>query len=167
MANEVCGRETEVYSRISGYYRPIKNWNEGKAQEFKDRKEYTQEQAVEGEALGSVKDTTDEKQTPIAQQDQGTVDIDLDGLVLFTTKTCPNCKAAKMFMDKLGLSYTTLFSDENTSLIDALGLRSAPTLVNFKEGSAKDIIAGLPGIRRYVADLPSEGEDKDCESCKF
>ena len=35
-----CGSEVEVYSRITGYYRPIKNWNEGKAQEYKDRKEY-------------------------------------------------------------------------------------------------------------------------------
>ena len=36
----VCGKNTEVYSRITGYYRPIGNWNDGKQQEFKDRKEY-------------------------------------------------------------------------------------------------------------------------------
>ena len=35
-----CGRTTEVYSRITGYYRPVQNWNDGKAQEFKDRKLY-------------------------------------------------------------------------------------------------------------------------------
>ena len=35
-----CGRKTEVYSRITGYYRPVQNWNDGKIQEFKDRKEY-------------------------------------------------------------------------------------------------------------------------------
>lgn len=35
-----CGAETEVYSRITGYYRPVKNWNTGKAQEFKERKVY-------------------------------------------------------------------------------------------------------------------------------
>jgi len=35
-----CGKETEVYSRITGYYRPVKNWNNGKQQEFNDRKEY-------------------------------------------------------------------------------------------------------------------------------
>ena len=33
-----CGQPTEVYSRITGYYRPVKNWNAGKAQEFRDRK---------------------------------------------------------------------------------------------------------------------------------
>ena len=35
-----CGAKTEVYSRITGYYRPVQNWNEGKAQEFKDRLTY-------------------------------------------------------------------------------------------------------------------------------
>jgi len=35
-----CGEDTEVYSRITGYYRPVKNWNKGKLQEFKDRQEY-------------------------------------------------------------------------------------------------------------------------------
>ena len=36
----ICGRKTEVYSRITGYYRPVQNWNDGKAQEYKDRKVY-------------------------------------------------------------------------------------------------------------------------------
>ena len=41
-----CGRKTEVYSRITGYYRPVQNWNDGKIQEFKDRKEYDIEHSV-------------------------------------------------------------------------------------------------------------------------
>ena len=36
----ICGKKTEVYSRITGYYRPVQNWNDGKAQEYKDRKVY-------------------------------------------------------------------------------------------------------------------------------
>ena len=35
-----CHEKTEVYSRITGYYRPVQNWNDGKAQEFEDRKVY-------------------------------------------------------------------------------------------------------------------------------
>ena len=35
-----CGNKTEVYSRITGYYRPVQNWNDGKAQEYRDRREY-------------------------------------------------------------------------------------------------------------------------------
>jgi ribonucleoside-triphosphate reductase len=36
----ICGRETEVYSRIVGYFRPVSNWNKGKRQEFLDRQTY-------------------------------------------------------------------------------------------------------------------------------
>lgn len=35
-----CGCKTEVYSRVCGYFRPVSNWNKGKKEEFKDRKEY-------------------------------------------------------------------------------------------------------------------------------
>ena len=35
-----CGEATEVWSRITGYYRPVQNWNDGKIQEFEQRKEY-------------------------------------------------------------------------------------------------------------------------------
>ncbi len=38
-----CGNETDIYSRIAGYYRPVNDWNEGKAQEFKNRKMMTLE----------------------------------------------------------------------------------------------------------------------------
>lgn len=38
-----CGAETEVYSRVTGYFRPVKNWNRGKREEFKDRKPYSVE----------------------------------------------------------------------------------------------------------------------------
>jgi len=36
----VCKMKTEVYSRVCGYYRPVKYWNEGKQDEFAERKEY-------------------------------------------------------------------------------------------------------------------------------
>lgn len=35
-----CGKPVEVYSRVTGYYRPVANWNPGKKEEFKDRKPY-------------------------------------------------------------------------------------------------------------------------------
>ena len=35
-----CGEETEVYSRVTGYYRPVNRWNKGKQEEFKERKTF-------------------------------------------------------------------------------------------------------------------------------
>ncbi len=166
MAEEVCGRETEVYSRISGYYRPTKNWNDGKAQEFKERKTYDQKQAVEGEVLGGVKGDTATPETPIQAADEGTLDMGLDGLVLFTSKTCPNCKMAKELMDKLGMKYSVVMADENPDLIKALDLRTAPTLINFKNGVAGEKVTTYSEIRKYITALPTDTVE-ECESCKF
>lgn len=41
-----CGMRCEVYSRVTGYMRPVNAWNAGKQQEFKDRKEYDARKAV-------------------------------------------------------------------------------------------------------------------------
>jgi len=47
-----CGEETEVYSRVCGYHRPVKNWNRGKRQEFKDRKAYSLEKSSQAKTHG-------------------------------------------------------------------------------------------------------------------
>ena len=166
MSEEVCGKPVQTFSRISGYYRPVQNWNDGKAQEFKDRKEYDQHQAIDGEVRGGVKGDTATSETPIHAADEGTMDIDLDGLVLFASKTCPNCKMAKAFMDKLGVKYSVIMADENPDLIKALDLRAAPTLVNFKNGVVGEKVATYPEIRKYIAALPTDAVE-ECESCKF
>ncbi len=46
----VCGKPTEVFSRIVGYFRPVQNWNDGKREEFKDRLEYSEQKALEERA---------------------------------------------------------------------------------------------------------------------
>lgn len=166
MADQVCGKSVQTFSRISGYYRPVQNWNDGKAQEFKDRKEYDQQQAIDGEVLGGVKGSTPTNETPIQSADEGTMDVDLDGLVLFAAESCPNCKMTKEFMNKMGIDYKVIMAKENMELIKSLGLVSAPTLVKFENGTAKDIVASYPGIKRYIASLPIEGEVA-CEHCKF
>lgn len=164
---QVCGKPTQVFSRVSGYYRPVQNWNDGKAQEFKERKTYDGQQAVEGEVLGGMKESTEPIETPIQATDEGTLDMDLDGLVLFASRTCPNCKMAKSFMDKLGVKYTELMSDENFELVKALDLRTAPTLVKFNNGKVEQKVASFAEIRKYIASLPADGEEESCESCKF
>lgn len=156
MAEEVCGKETQVFSRISGYYRPIQNWNDGKAQEFKERKTYDSNQAVEGEVLGGVQSDTAPAETPIVAHDEGTMDINLDGLVLFASKTCPNCKMIKEFMDKLGVKYSVIMADEDFDLVKALDLRTAPTLVNFKNGVIGEKIASYPEIRKYISSISAK-----------
>ena len=112
-----CGKETEVYSRITGYYRPVRNWNDGKSQEFKDRKVYNP--AKFNEPHGQVASEIKFDEAP-AQE----------GITLYTTATCPNCKMVKMLLDKAGIAYETIVADASTkALFEANGVKTAPTLI--------------------------------------
>jgi ribonucleoside-triphosphate reductase len=113
-----CGAETEVYSRITGYYRPLKNWNDGKQKEYADRKEYV----ISGH--GVVEDA-------LAEVDQGLKLSDLKDvkLLLFTTHTCPNCDMIKELLQKEKVEYDIIVADENTELTTKYNIKQVPTLV--------------------------------------
>ncbi len=135
----VCGQEAEVYSRITGYYRPVKNWNAGKTQEYKNRTSYDVansalkkgEKAV-AKIVAAVEKKKDEKQS---------------GVYLFTTKTCPNCKAAKEFLK--GMKYETVDAEENQALTETFGVMQAPTLVVVTDGKVQKYV-NASNIKRYV-----------------
>ncbi len=114
-----CGSKTEVYSRITGYYRPVLNWNDGKAQEYKDRVTYNIGTSVVKRSK-LLADT--EAAEPAAPQEN-------DAILLFATKTCPKCKVAQSLLDKAGIEYTKFYVEDQEELAKELGLRQAPTLV--------------------------------------
>src|SRR5574344_2019261 len=91
----ICGKETEVYSRITGYYRPVKNWNEGKTQEFHDRQTYLINENENPNHVGPEASCScghpEKAEAPKVTE-----------LLLFTSPTCPNCKMAKRLVDKGG-----------------------------------------------------------------
>jgi len=49
-----CGQDAEIYSRVVGYFRPVRNWNEGKQEEFRQRLEYKEKLALEKEFAGGI-----------------------------------------------------------------------------------------------------------------
>ena len=135
-----CKSRTEVYSRITGYYRPVQNWNDGKAQEYKDRLVYN----IETSQLKK-------KDAPEAKV-EATCDCKAnasDGIYLFTTATCPNCKIACSLLDKAGVSYNKLLANENKELVESLGIKAAPTLVVIEGGEATKY-AGVSDIKKYL-----------------
>ena len=114
-----CGEKTEVYSRITGYYRPVQNWNDGKSQEYKHRVVYSP--AKFGKELVSRKNAPAEAvAAPAAAEDK---------VMLFATATCPNCKMAEKFLDKAGIAFEKVYADENPALAEKYGIHQAPTLV--------------------------------------
>ena len=140
-----CGETTEVYSRITGYYRPVQNWNAGKAQEFKERKLYD----VMNSAYKPHSHVNAEGGEKCEACEKGDDRMKLDGLTLFTTATCPRCKAIKALFEKAGVEYATVDCYENQSLVGAYGITNAPTLVVPKKEGGFEIYRGESEIRGF------------------
>ncbi len=134
-----CKSRTEVYSRITGYYRPVQNWNDGKSQEYKDRLVYN----IETSQLKK-------SDKVVAKEDACECASSIEnGVYLFTTATCPNCKIACSFLDKAGVSYNKLLANENKELVEELGIKAAPTLVVVENGNVSKY-AGVSDIKKYL-----------------
>ena len=142
-----CGKPCEVWSRITGYYRPVQNWNDGKVQEFKDRREYDVANShLEGRRLCDREATVSDPGTASASAAPGSA----DGLYLFTTKTCPNCKIAKNELDKAGLSYEVCDVSEHMDLVSQYGIQQAPTLI-VRHGDQVEKLVNASVIKKYAA----------------
>ncbi len=139
-----CGEKTEVYSRITGYYRPVQNWNDGKSQEYKDRKVYNIETSVLHKA-----DATQQAVAEAAAEAVFGEAAYKDGVYLFTTATCPNCKIACSILDKAGFGYEKLLANENAEMAEGFGVKQAPTLVVVKDGKVQKY-AGVSDIKKLL-----------------
>ena len=186
-----CGEKTEVYSRITGYYRPVQNWNAGKTQEYKNRKTYNLEESrkmswetikeqkmteqseskemlklsrlLESKGISEMPDLSSLLEPKEMSELSRLLDqnkradlfkLDLkndcglpDGTYLFTTKTCPNCRQAKSYLE--GMDYIVVDAQENPELARGLDIQQAPTLAVISEGHTQ-LYANASSIRAYV-----------------
>lgn len=133
-----CGAKAEVYSRITGYYRPVQNWNEGKTQEYKNRKLYDIKHSVLKKPAKSLVTITED-------------DVKIEPLhsvkYLFTTKTCPNCAMAKEILK--GQEYVVIDAEENEELTRQYGVMQAPTLVVVDGNHTKKYV-NASNIQKFV-----------------
>ena len=149
-----CGKTTEVYSRITGYYRPIANWNDGKSQEFKERKEYVlenshlnkTEEVNKCENVCCKEDCCEESKPQISSQKP----------MLFTTSTCPNCKMAKMLLAKANIDCEIIDANEQKELTQSLGVKKAPTLIMNIEGQ-EFRLDNVSDIKKLIESLKASG----------
>ncbi len=138
-----CGADAEVYSRITGYYRPVKNWNDGKSQEYKERRTY--------DVANSVLTHTG----PVDLGEsicESVIDKPLlsDGVYLFASATCPNCKIAESLLSKAGVAYTKILAEENRELTESLGIKQAPTLVAVSGGEIEKYPT-VVNVKKFIA----------------
>ena len=137
-----CGRASEVYSRITGYYRPVQNWNDGKTSEFKQRKVYDVAHSVLHEGRMNKEEKTEVKGNC---QDKPAENL------LFTRKTCPNCKTSKILLDKAGIKYVAIDAEEQKDVTLKYGVTNAPTLL-VPTGSGYEVYDNVSKIKKYVED---------------
>lgn len=152
-----CGKATEVYSRITGYYRPVRNWNDGKSSEFENRKTY------EPEELFSVNRNLLEEagvdEPRVGPQTLGRANrveapksnSDAEKVILVTTKTCPNCQAAKNYLNQAGIEYDVILADEadGAEIAVQYNISAAPTLI-VQSGEEAELYSNVSNIRAYI-----------------
>ena len=146
-----CGAKAEVYSRITGYYRPVQNWNDGKVQEFKERRvysmlDYRKHKEQEEIAAGTRAEDDLCDATPVGKA------------ILFTTKTCPNCRTAKSLLDKNGIEYVVIDAEEHPKLAISYDVRQAPTFITM-HGDKLAKYVGVSEINHYIMDAKRIAEN--------
>ena len=138
-----CGEKTEVYSRITGYYRPVQNWNDGKTQEYKERKVYSHDKLTGKSPIDRSENIVVDE--PACEETSACE----SSAILFATPTCPNCKAAAMFLDKAGVPYVKMMANENPDLVAKYEIKQAPTLVVISDGKIEKH-ANLSNIKAFT-----------------
>ena len=137
-----CHEDTEVYSRITGYYRPVKNWNDGKAEEFKERKLY------------DINNSICKHEGPVVAHKAQEVkaESEKDEVLLFTTPTCPNCKKAKEFLDNAHINYKVVNATEDRGMARQFAVMSAPTLVVVENDKVQRYV-NASNIRKFTESI--------------
>ena len=136
-----CGQRTEVYSRITGYYRPIQNWNDGKTEEYKQRLEYVPANSHLTHGIDRPDEEATESTMPITNE-----------TLLFATKTCPNCKMAKMLLEKAGVCFRTIYAEDDAELAKRYKIVKAPTLI-VPQGDEFSVYENASNIKGFVESL--------------
>ena len=146
----ICGRKTEVYSRITGYYRPVQNWNDGKIAEFKERKVYDiATSQYHGKEISEFVCTDTAPMVAATPKKENVTSINKNDILIFTTKTCPNCKMAKSMLEKAGIVYTVIDAEDNKDTTVSFGVKKAPTLL-VPNGDGYDVYDNASKIKGYI-----------------
>jgi ribonucleoside-triphosphate reductase len=137
-----CGKRAEVYSRITGYYRPVQNWNDGKSQEYKERLEYDIPASMESFDSKAHNTVSAASAAETAVSDGGRV-------VLFATKTCPKCKVAASLLEQAGIAYDKVYHEDDPGFAVMYGTKQAPTLL-YIVGDDVTTFPDITGVKEFI-----------------
>lgn len=164
-----CHEKTEVYSRITGYYRPVQNWNDGKSQEFKDRKIYNldhshlnRHDASQDEGAAEHESDAEKAAQPaevsmkveVSPRNQaGTLPA---GLYLMATHTCPNCKRAAADMNEAGIVFEELFAEDHVDIAQRYQIMQAPTLIQVDDSGEVTLTTGAVPVFAKIQSMKAQ-----------
>lgn len=150
-----CGKRTEVYSRITGYYRPVQNWNDGKAEEYRERKTYNiKTSKFDPKVDGTINHDCDcgcEHEHENHEEANNVSMNTSSEFILFTTPTCPNCKMAEKIFEKKGIKYKTVDATQRQDLVEKYNISTAPTLLVESAKGEDVIIPTLSKIMNFIS----------------
>ena len=147
-----CGKKTEVYSRITGYYRPVQNWNDGKSQEYKDRRVYNVGTSVLKSTVNEVPVDAAPAASEMAAPAAAVAPVADTKAILISRVTCPNCRVAEGLLTKAGVTFEKKIAEENVDLCRQFGVKGAPTLI-ITDGENFASYYSVPEIKKYLASL--------------
>ncbi|WP_319561545.1 anaerobic ribonucleoside-triphosphate reductase [Marispirochaeta sp.] len=137
-AEKVRGRQTEVYTRIVGYYRAVKNWNRGKREEYKHRRtfEVPEESHLNTEKSSDIRELGKKR----AQNSEDRKLTDIAAYQYFYRSTCPNCPPVKAYLAELGFtgSEINVDMDEGFEMAGELAVCATPTVI-FRDSSGNEL----------------------------
>ena len=127
-----CGKRTEVWSRITGYYRPVQNWNNGKKSEFQNRTEYMEEASLSN--FDKKVHSQEHQNLPHCTEDGCSLNRDkssgFDKPVMFVQDHCPKCKGAEQRFNAMKIDYEIVNCTSNPEMIDKYMLDETPTIID-------------------------------------
>lgn len=129
----VRGDETEVYARIVGYYRSVRNWNKGKRDEYNQRLSFTvPENLSEPTGFNPIKRQDESEFNSAALSGNAAASYEL-----FTRATCPHCPAVRQYLADVPLAATQIDVDTDQGLAEAAakGVLATPTVIFYDDSN--------------------------------
>ena len=132
-----CGEKTEVYSRITGYYRPIQNWNDGKTQEYMDRREYdikvsklTHDGPIKKISYEEPSEVAENAPAPQVAEAEQKVENRAEVPTMYVKDHCPKCKGAEQRFKLANVEYSEVNCSENMDVARELNIQQTPTIID-------------------------------------
>lgn len=141
---EVKGTQTEVYTRIVGYHRDVKNWNNGKKEEYKDRVTFNID-------LKTIKERLYHNTTGFNEENNRVSNEEIAFYKVFHSQLCRNCPPVLDFLKTLNIpgEEIDVMSDSGLAQAKKYNIMSTPSVILFdKNDKVISIVNSIENLKK-------------------